>query len=114
VLATLAFCCPSGVYRWEERRGAPANEDCPKSIIRLFLVRAKDGDRTTPGPRMGTHENRARARNAKFLIVKSTLNTLPIQLQHPLQLRRRHPFGTRPLLAPVIQPVVTVLRGRDL
>ena len=33
----------NGVYRWEERRGAPANEDCLKSIIRLFLVRAKDG-----------------------------------------------------------------------
>jgi hypothetical protein len=33
-----------GKYRWEERCGAPpANEDCPKSIIRLFLVRAKDG-----------------------------------------------------------------------
>jgi hypothetical protein len=27
-------------YQWEERRGAPANEDCPGSIIRLFLVRA--------------------------------------------------------------------------
>ena len=33
-----------GTYRWEERRGAlSAVEDCPKSIIRLFLVRAKDG-----------------------------------------------------------------------
>jgi hypothetical protein len=33
-----------GTYRWEERRGAPpANEDGPTSIIRLFLVRAKDG-----------------------------------------------------------------------
>jgi hypothetical protein len=33
-----------GTYRWEERRGAsPANEDGPESIIRLFLVRAKDG-----------------------------------------------------------------------
>jgi hypothetical protein len=35
---------PDGKYRWEERRGAtPASEDSPKSIIRLFLVRAKDG-----------------------------------------------------------------------
>ena len=33
---------PEGTYRWEARRGAPANEDCPKSIIRLFLVRVKD------------------------------------------------------------------------
>ena len=33
-----------GTYRWEERRGAAsANEDCLKSMIRLFLVRAKDG-----------------------------------------------------------------------
>jgi hypothetical protein len=33
-----------GTYLWEERRGAsPANEDSLKSIIRLFLVRAKDG-----------------------------------------------------------------------
>ena len=31
-------------YRWEERRGAPpASEDDPTSIIRIFLVRAKDG-----------------------------------------------------------------------
>ena len=34
----------NGTYRWEERRGAtPASEDSPKSIIRLFFVRAKDG-----------------------------------------------------------------------
>jgi hypothetical protein len=33
---------------------------------------------------------------------------------HPLQLRHRHSFGTRPLLAPVIQPVLTVLYSRDL
>jgi hypothetical protein len=33
-----------GTYRWEERRGAPpAHEDSPSSIIRLVLVRAKDG-----------------------------------------------------------------------
>ena len=33
-----------GKYRWEERRGAPpANADAPTSIIRLFLVRTKDG-----------------------------------------------------------------------
>jgi hypothetical protein len=33
-----------GTYRWEERRGAPpASEDGPKSIFRIFLVRAKDG-----------------------------------------------------------------------
>ena len=33
-----------GTYRWEERRGAPpASEDSPKSIFRIFLVRAKDG-----------------------------------------------------------------------
>jgi hypothetical protein len=32
-----------GTHRWEERRDEPRNEDCPKSIIRLFLVRAKDG-----------------------------------------------------------------------
>jgi hypothetical protein len=33
-----------GTYRLEERRGAPpASEDSLKSIIRLFLVRAKDG-----------------------------------------------------------------------
>jgi hypothetical protein len=33
-----------GKYRWEERRGAPpANEDGPTSIIRIFLVPAKDG-----------------------------------------------------------------------
>jgi hypothetical protein len=33
-----------GTYRWEERRSAPpASEDSPKSIFRIFLVRAKDG-----------------------------------------------------------------------
>ena len=33
-----------GKYRWEERRGAPpASEDGPTSIIRVFLVGAKDG-----------------------------------------------------------------------
>jgi hypothetical protein len=33
-----------GTYRWEERRRAPpVGEDSPKSIIRIFLVRAKDG-----------------------------------------------------------------------
>ena len=33
-----------GTYRWEERRGAPpAGEEHPTSIIRIFLVRAKDG-----------------------------------------------------------------------
>ena len=33
-----------GKYRWEERRGAPpASEDGPTSIIRIFLVGAKDG-----------------------------------------------------------------------
>jgi hypothetical protein len=33
-----------GTYRWEERRGRPpASEDSPKSIFRIFLVRAKDG-----------------------------------------------------------------------
>ena len=33
-----------GRYRWEERRGAPpAHEDGPSSIIRIVLVRAKDG-----------------------------------------------------------------------
>jgi hypothetical protein len=33
-----------GKYRWEERPGAPpASEDGPTSIIRIFLVRAKDG-----------------------------------------------------------------------
>jgi hypothetical protein len=33
-----------GTYRWEERRGAPpASEDSPKSIFRIFLVRANDG-----------------------------------------------------------------------
>ena len=30
-------------YQREERRGAPASADGPRSIIRLFLVRAKDG-----------------------------------------------------------------------
>ena len=34
----------NGTYRWEERRGAPlASEEGPTSIIRVFLVRAKDG-----------------------------------------------------------------------
>jgi hypothetical protein len=33
-----------GTYRWEERCGAPsASEDGPTSIIRIFLVRARDG-----------------------------------------------------------------------
>jgi hypothetical protein len=33
-----------GKYRWEERRGTPpASDDSPKSIFRIFLVRAKDG-----------------------------------------------------------------------
>jgi hypothetical protein len=33
-----------GTYRWEERRGArSASEDGPTSIIRMLLVRAKDG-----------------------------------------------------------------------
>jgi hypothetical protein len=32
-----------GKYRWEERRGPPASEEGPTSIIRIFLVRAEDG-----------------------------------------------------------------------
>ena len=38
------FRAADGTYRWEERRGAPpAHEDGPSSIIRIVLVRAKDG-----------------------------------------------------------------------
>ena len=33
-----------GKYRWEERPGAPlVDEDSRTSVIRIFLVRAKDG-----------------------------------------------------------------------
>ena len=40
-----------GTYRWEERRAAPpANEDSPTSIIRILLVRAKDGRPDYSGP----------------------------------------------------------------
>jgi hypothetical protein len=47
-----------GKYRWEERRGAPpASEDGPASIIRILLVRAKDGGRTMPGLKMRTNES---------------------------------------------------------
>ena len=42
--AVIVGSASNGTYRWDERRGAPpASEDSIKSIIRLFLVRAKDG-----------------------------------------------------------------------
>ena len=48
-----------GKYRWEERPGAPpANEDCPTSIIRLFLLRAKDGRPDYSWPEDASHEKR--------------------------------------------------------